>query len=97
MDQRVSIPETIGHEMSGTIDAVGEGVTGFKVGDKITVRPLDNRAEAPSDKGFSHIVKKLKFIGIDSPGAMQQYWNVPRITSYNVCYTKLLRHMLYRD
>ncbi|SDX19509.1 Alcohol dehydrogenase GroES-like domain-containing protein, partial [Lutibacter oricola] len=27
MDKRVSMPETIGHEMSGIIDAVGEGVS----------------------------------------------------------------------
>lgn len=84
MDKRVNIPETIGHEMSGTVDAIGQGVTGFKVGDKITVRPLDNRAEMASDKGFSHIAKKLKFIGIDSPGAMQQYWNVPAFTLHKL-------------
>lgn len=84
MDQRVDIPQIIGHEMSGTIDAIGEGVSGFAVGEKITVRPLDNREEMPSDKGFSHIVKKLKFIGIDSPGAMQQYWNVPAFTLHKL-------------
>ncbi|TLX71782.1 zinc-binding dehydrogenase [Labilibacter sediminis] len=84
MDQRVNIPETIGHEMSGTIDAVGEGVNNFKVGDKITVRPLDNREEAPSDKGFGHIANKLKFIGIDSQGAFQQYWNVPAFTLHKL-------------
>ncbi|WP_066629350.1 zinc-dependent alcohol dehydrogenase, partial [Labilibacter marinus] len=70
--------------MSGTIDAVGEGVSDFKIGDKITVRPLDNREEAPSDKGFGHIAKKLKFIGIDSPGAMQNYWNVPAFTLHKL-------------
>ncbi len=77
MDQRVSIPQVIGHEMSGVVDALGKDVTGFKIGDKIVVRPLDNRLEDESDKGFSHIAKKLKFVGIDSEGAMQQYWNVP--------------------
>jgi len=84
MDQRVNIPETIGHEMSGTIDAIGVGVEGFTIGEKITVRPLDNRLEQPSDKGFGHIAKKLKFIGIDSPGAMQQYWNVPAFTVHKL-------------
>lgn len=84
MDQRVNIPETIGHEMSGIVDAVGEGVSEFKVGDKITVRPLDNRLEEKSDKGYSHIAKKLKFIGIDSPGAFQQYWNVPAFTLHKL-------------
>ena len=50
MDKRVKIPQIIGHEMSGVIDAIGEGVTNIKVGEKVV-----------------------------------------RITSYNVCYTKLLR------
>ncbi|WPR73377.1 zinc-dependent alcohol dehydrogenase [Algoriphagus sp. NG3] len=77
MDKRVSIPQTIGHEMSGVIDAVGEDVEGFAEGEKVVVRPLDDRLVKASDKGFNHICEKLKFIGIDSPGSMQQYWNVP--------------------
>ncbi len=84
MDKRVKIPQIIGHEMSGVIDAIGEGVTNIKVGEKVVVRPLDNRGEKPSDKGFSHICKDLKFIGIDSPGAMQQYWNVPAFTIHKL-------------
>ncbi|MBR8534038.1 alcohol dehydrogenase catalytic domain-containing protein [Carboxylicivirga sediminis] len=91
MDQRVNIPQIIGHEMSGTVDAIGEGVTGFEVGEKVTVRPLDNRLEAESDKGFGHIAKKLKFIGIDSPGAMQQYWNVPAFTLHKLNQTTDLK------
>ncbi|TGV02600.1 zinc-dependent alcohol dehydrogenase [Flavivirga rizhaonensis] len=84
MDKRVNIPETIGHEMSGIIDALGEGVTGYKVGDKVVVRPLDDRKVKPSDKGFNHICEELKFIGIDSPGAMQEYWNVPAFTLHKL-------------
>ena len=77
MDKRVSIPQTIGHEMSGVIDEVGPDVEGFTEGEKVVVRPLDDRLVKPSDKGFNHICENLKFIGIDSPGSMQQYWNVP--------------------
>ncbi|MCL7764952.1 alcohol dehydrogenase catalytic domain-containing protein [Polaribacter sp. Z014] len=84
MDKRVNTPETIGHEMSGVIDAVGEGVTGFSVGEKVVVRPLDDRKVKASDKGFNHICEELKFIGIDSPGAMQQYWNVPAFTLHKL-------------
>ncbi|MCR9066231.1 MAG: alcohol dehydrogenase catalytic domain-containing protein [Cytophagales bacterium] len=84
MDQRVAMPQTIGHEMSGEISALGEGVSYLKIGDKVVVRPLDNRGELPSDKGISHICKNLKFIGIDSPGAMQQYWNVPAFTIHKL-------------
>ncbi|MBC6998793.1 alcohol dehydrogenase catalytic domain-containing protein [Cytophaga sp. FL35] len=84
MDKRVSIPETIGHEMSGIIDAVGAEVQNFKIGDRVVVRPLDDRKVKPSDKGFNHICEELKFIGIDSPGSMQQFWNVPAFTIHKL-------------
>ena len=84
MDKRVKMPETIGHEMSGVIDAIGEGVSGYALGDKVVVRPLDDRKVKPSDKGFNHICEDLKFIGIDSPGAMQEYWNVPAFTLHKL-------------
>ena len=47
---------------SGVIDAIGEGVEGYKVGDKVVVRPLDNRLEDASDKGWSHICKNLNLL-----------------------------------
>lgn len=80
MDQRVSIPQVIGHEASATVAEVGEGVQGFSPGDPVVVRPLDNRAETPADRGLSHICSGLKFIGIDAPGAFQQSWTVPAFT-----------------
>lgn len=84
MDKRVNIPQVIGHEMSGTIAEIGEGVTGFSVGDPVVVRPLDNRGETPSDRGNSHICRNLKFLGIDSPGAFQSSWTVPAFTVHKV-------------
>ena len=84
MDSRVNPPMTLGHEMSGTVHAIGKDVTQFKVGDKIAVRPLDTRGEKPSDKGFSHVSANLKILGVDSPGAMQQFWNVPEFTIHKL-------------
>lgn len=80
MDQRVDIPQTIGHETSATVAGVGEGVSGFEVGDAVVVRPLDNRGETGADRGYSHVCKHLKFIGIDSPGGFQNSWTVPAFT-----------------
>lgn len=80
MDARVPTPQVIGHEMSGTVAEVGEGVTGFRPGDPVVVRPLDSRGETAADRGFSHISRKLKFIGIDAPGALQASWTVPAFT-----------------
>ena len=38
---RVTPPAVIGHEMSGRVAAVGEGVDGWAAGDPVTVMPLD--------------------------------------------------------
>ena len=84
MDKRVKSPQVIGHEMSGTVAEVGQGVEGFTLGDRVVVRPLDPRGETPADKGFSHISRNLKFIGIDSPGAFQASWTVPAFTLHRL-------------
>jgi (R,R)-butanediol dehydrogenase/meso-butanediol dehydrogenase/diacetyl reductase len=84
MDQRIKAPQVIGHEMSGTIAELGAGVTGFAVGESVAVRPLDSRREEPSDKGVSHICRKLNFIGIDTPGAFQSSWTVPAFTLHKL-------------
>jgi 2-desacetyl-2-hydroxyethyl bacteriochlorophyllide A dehydrogenase len=85
MDHRVTLPQIIGHEMSGTIEAVGSGVSGWTAGDRVTVRPLDHCGSCPACKaGHSHICMNLKFIGIDSPGAMQEVWTVPAHTLHRL-------------
>src|SRR3954466_11484708 len=84
MDARVASPQVIGHEMSGTVAEVGDGVEGFAVGDAVVVRPLDSRGETPADRGFSHISRNLKFLGIDTPGAFQQSWTVPAFTLHRL-------------
>lgn len=77
MDARVKPPSIIGHEMSGTVDAVGPAVEGIAPGDIATVRPLDYCGTCPACiAGHSHICQNLKFMGIDSPGSMQAYWTV---------------------
>ena len=84
MDARVRPPQIIGHEMSGTVAEVGAGVQGFTPGDPVVVRPLDTRIESPADRGYSHIGRGLKFLGIDSVGAFQSSWTVPAFTLHHV-------------
>jgi 2-desacetyl-2-hydroxyethyl bacteriochlorophyllide A dehydrogenase len=84
MDARVKPPQIIGHEVSGVIDELGEGVTDWKVGQNVTVRPLNPGEEMPADNGYRHIGQNLKFIGIDSAGGMQQYWTVPAFSLHSL-------------
>ena len=79
MDDRVADHGVIGHEMSGRVAAVGEGVTDWSAGDPVTVMPLRWCGRCPTClAGHSHICDRLDFVGIDSTGAMQQLWNVPQ-------------------
>jgi len=81
MDQRIGNHRVIGHEMSGTVKGLGEGVSNVSIGDHVVVRPLDACGECPScQRGFRHVCQKLKFLGLDTHGAFQQQWNVPSHT-----------------
>ena len=85
MAHRLTLPHVMGHEMSGTLAAIGTGVAGWDVGDRVTVRPLDPCGECPACKiGHSHICHNLKFIGIDTPGALQGMWTVPAHTLHRL-------------
>ncbi|MFD1933357.1 MULTISPECIES: zinc-dependent alcohol dehydrogenase [Nonomuraea] len=81
MDARVSTPAVLGHEMSGRVVRVGPDVEEWQPGDAVTVMPLRWDGTCPACRsGNRHICQHLDFIGIDSPGAMQQRWTVPAAT-----------------
>ena len=78
MDARVRLPAELGHEMSGRVAVLGADVTGWAVGDAVTVMPLRWCGTCPAcAAGNSHICQRLDFVGIDSPGSLQERWNVP--------------------
>ncbi|CCH18034.1 zinc-dependent alcohol dehydrogenase [Micromonospora lupini] len=78
MDARVGASAVIGHEMSGRVAALGDGVSGLTVGQPVTVMPTRACGKCPAcRRGNSHICHAMNFLGIDSPGAMQSSWTVP--------------------
>ncbi len=93
MDARVGMNRVIGHEMSGTVEAIGANVTGFSAGQKVVVRPLDHCNECPAClAGHTHICHRLKFLGLDTDGAMQEIWCVPAHTLHLLPDTLRLDH-----
>jgi (R,R)-butanediol dehydrogenase/meso-butanediol dehydrogenase/diacetyl reductase len=85
MDGRVTIPQVVGHEMSGEIAEIGPQVSGWQVGDRVVVRPLDPCGTcAACQAGHAHICYNLKFLGIDTPGAFQGSWTVPAHTLHRL-------------
>jgi 2-desacetyl-2-hydroxyethyl bacteriochlorophyllide A dehydrogenase len=85
MDARVGNHRIIGHEMSGTVAVVGDGVTGFEPSQPVVVRPLDHCGGCPAcQRGHQHICQNLKFLGLDTDGAFQQKWTVPAHTLHHL-------------
>lgn len=93
MDARVGLNRIVGHEMSGIVSEVGEGVEGINVGQKAVVRPLDHCGDCPAcNAGHKHICHNLKFLGLDTDGAMQEVWTVPAHTIHLLPHDMRLDH-----
>lgn len=72
----VYLPVVQGHEFSGTVEALGEGVTKVQVGDAVTVRPQYTCGECYHCRsGHENICHNLKVIGCNGsvPGGAQEY------------------------
>ena len=85
MDGRVKAPQVIGHEMSGTVADIGEGVKGFSIGNRVVVRPLVSCLKCPAcQQKYYHICHNLNIMGVDSPGTFQSSWTVPACTLHHL-------------
>ena len=63
------VPITMGHEFSGTVSALGEGVTDLTVGESVVVEPYFVCDEcAPCKAGNYHLCEKMGFIGLAGGG-----------------------------
>jgi L-iditol 2-dehydrogenase len=71
-------PTVPGHEFAGTIDALGEGVEGFAVGDEVAVFPLlwCGKCEACQRKAYAQC-SDYDYLGSRSDGAFAEYVNAP--------------------
>jgi len=67
-----SYPVIQGHEFSGQVEAIGEGVTEVKVGNKVTARPQIVCGKCgPCCRGDYNICDVLKVEGFQAPGCAQ--------------------------
>lgn len=62
-------PITLGHEMSGTVYAVGDGVTDLHVGDAVVVEPYIIDPQFSTEPGSNyHLTPNMNFIGLAGRG-----------------------------
>lgn len=72
-----SYPVTQGHEVSGEITAIGEGVTGLHVGQKVTIQPQVVCGKCyPCRHGKYNLCEELKVMGFQTTGVASEYFAV---------------------
>ena len=70
-------PVTQGHEVSGLVEKLGVGVTGFTPGQKVTIQPQVVCGECyPCRHGKYNLCEKLKVMGFQTTGTASHYFAV---------------------
>ena len=77
-DRGVKFPITPGHEISGKIEAIGDAVSGFNVGDKVVVYPWIGEGSCPACRvAQENLCDTPKTIGIYRDGGYSELVLVP--------------------
>ncbi len=85
--QVVKYPFTVGHEGAGEVEAVGEGVTLVKPGDRIAIEPAMPCGECDQCKvGRPHTCRKLRFLGCpgQAEGALSEFIVMPEASCFKI-------------
>lgn len=72
-----SYPVTQGHEVSGCIVKLGAGVSGFEIGEKVTIEPQVFCGKCyPCRHGKYNLCEELKVMGFQTTGTASEYFTV---------------------
>lgn len=77
--ENIPAPMTVGHEFSGTIEAVGSSVSGFEIGELVGAEGhvVCNKCRNCL-AGRRHLCNDTRGIGVNIPGAFADYIAVPK-------------------
>jgi L-iditol 2-dehydrogenase len=73
-------PLVIGHEMAGTIERIGQGVTGYQPGQRVCVAPNYNPIpSALTVAGEGHLDPNYRALGIHEDGGFAEFVRIPAV------------------
>ena len=77
-DRGVKYPVTPGHEIAGTVEEIGDGVSGISKGDEVLVFPWVGCGECPACKvGNENLCDTPKSLGVFQDGGYSDYALIP--------------------
>ncbi|OED40078.1 hypothetical protein AB833_12920 [Chromatiales bacterium (ex Bugula neritina AB1)] len=85
-DNPIAIAPVIqGHEFMGVVDAPGDQVSGFSVGQRVVIQPLVFCGQCPPcTRGIPHVCDQLTVIGVNRNGGFAEYVCVPADTLFSL-------------
>ncbi|MDP1421233.1 zinc-binding alcohol dehydrogenase family protein [Peribacillus simplex] len=73
-----TLPRVVGHEVTGEVVEIGQGVAGIKVGDHVVVEPISYCGECYAcRKGRQNVCEKLSVFGVHEDGGMREWFVLP--------------------
>ncbi len=84
-DFNAKFPLIPGHELVGVVDALGDGVDRFTLGEQVTVNPNINCGQCDYClAGRPNLCANLKGLGSNFPGFFAEYATVPEVLVFSV-------------
>lgn len=81
----IPIPMTVGHEYAGVIEAMGEGVSGFEIGDRVSGEGHITCGHCRNCRaGRRHLCRNSVGVGVNRAGAFAEYLVIPAVNAFKL-------------
>jgi len=81
----IPVPMTVGHEFVGVIEAIGEGVSGFNIGDRVSGEGHITCGHCRNCRaGRRHLCRNTVGVGVNRAGAFAEYLCIPAVNAFKL-------------
>lgn len=81
----IPVPMTVGHEFVGVIESIGEGVSGFEIGDRVSGEGHITCGHCRNCRaGRRHLCRNTVGVGVNRSGAFAEYLSIPAVNAFKL-------------
>ena len=81
----IPVPMTVGHEFVGVVEAIGEGVSGFCIGDRVSGEGHITCGHCRNCRaGRRHLCRNTVGVGVNRTGAFAEYLVIPAVNAFKL-------------